>query len=499
MLKHASHNQGAIVDGEILYETPFDYLFPKLARDPERRIVANGDTQAALEALGDAMADPGTADAPAAAFDSQIPAVFTYLGQFIDHDITARTDRDGTVTVIGDDTQVGDPDVIVANLKNGRRPQLDLDSVYGDGPGLLPGSESLADELGLFRPTHALHLQREGLRVDLPRQPDGTAIIADGRNDENVIISQLHAAFLAFHNVVMARQHGSPALRYIRARQLVRWAFQYIVINEYLPAVCHPAVVADVVANGPRFIGDTAGHAGTFMPLEFSVAAFRFAHSMIRPFYVLNSEGGEVKREIDKLFFPGRNPADFLGANGMLKPEFRIDWERFIPDGASVQFARRFDPRLSLGLFDLNFDGEEGSVFRRLAVRNLLRSLNLCIPTGQAVAEGLGFKPLTPEQLTPEGSPKIAEALQRNALSERTPLWFYVLQEAALQTRGQTLGEVGSRLVAETLVSLVKNDPNSYLNNKTDEAVSDDFIDVLPGQRGRVATLADMLETARVL
>ncbi len=502
MLKHVHHHCGAESGDEILFETRFGYMFPKLARTPAH-LVDESDpatTRAALTALGEAMGDPGTPATPVAGLDSSIPAVFTYFGQFIDHDITARTDRNTETSEIGDgvETVRRSPDEIVTSLFNGRRPQLDLDSLYGDGPALVPNAESDADAFGLYRANLTLNVQRQGQRVDLPRRTDGRALIADGRNDENVIISQLHAALLAFHNAVANRQPGTPAQRYVRARQLVRWAYQYVVLNEYLPAVCHPAVVEDVLANGPRFIGDSAGQGGTFMPLEFSVAAFRFGHSMIRPFYVLNGFGGEQKRTIDSLFFPGMDPATFLDGN-FLKADFTVDWDRFVPQGDNVQFARRIDPRLSKGLSNLTFESD--ALLKKLAARNLLRGYNLSIPTGQAVARCFGVAPLTSEQLVPPGpdGAAFANALNMNDQMNRTPLWYYLLQEAAVQTGGQRLGELGSRLVAETLVSLVKNDPNSYLNHRHDPAVKERFIDVMPGIGGRVNALADMLKIAGVL
>lgn len=504
MLNRMQHHTGVPAEAEILFDTRFGYLFPAAARS-RAYLVADADpaeTRAALEALGDAMSDPGTPTAPADIFDSEIPAVFTYLGQFIDHDITARTDRNTETSDITDSPERRNPDDVVRELRNGRRPQLDLDSVYADGPGLVPGSTSDAQVFGLYRGNLSLEVQRDGHRVDLPRHGSGAeagrAIIADERNDENVIISQLHAAFLAFHNSVMARQSGTAAERYVRARQLVRWAYQFIVINEYLPAVCHPDVVDDVLANGPRFIGDTAGQGGTFMPLEFSVAAFRFGHTMVRPFYVLNGVDGGVERSIDEIFFPGRTPGVFLDG-GFLRPEFRVAWERFIPEGTDVQFARRLDPRLSQGLFNLSF--ETDALLKKLGARNLLRGYSLSIPTGQGAAKALGFRALAEEQLIPSGASTEAfrQALLRNDLMAKTPLWYYVLQEASVQTGGTRLGEVGSRIVAETLVSLIKNDPNSYLNNRHDEAVRADCIDVLPGLGGRVDRLADLLRIAGVL
>jgi hypothetical protein len=282
---------GTLNVAEILFQTRFDYMFPLLASNPECLLPPGATTQSALLSLGAAMAT----DTLAQPLDSTIPAIFTYLGQFIDHNITAQTDREiGVSRIATPDGMVMDltplpSHEVVRKLVNGRRPKLDLNQVYGDGPGLGTNpSPTEADEL-FDLATLDFKVVADPPGFDVPRQNDGTAIIADMRNNENLNVSQLHCVFLLFHNKVAA---GLPAAltkdqRYIRARQLVRWAYQYIVLNDYLPNVCDPTVVNDVAANGLRYYAPDNDL--LFMPLEFSVAAFRFGHSMIRPQYQLNA------------------------------------------------------------------------------------------------------------------------------------------------------------------------------------------------------------------
>ena len=496
------HANAAANPLEILYCTDFGYMFPMPPTPPgDYLIVDNAQTVPALTALGQAMADPGTvADPQAGAFDSTLPAVFTYLGQFIDHDLTARTDRDASgVNDISQPQPPRSQAFVVDKLKNGRRPTLDLDSLYGPGPAFSPNAQTVGDTLhgqGLFRNNLSMRLQRfpASHTVDLPRSAFGghvaTATIADERNDENVVISQLHAAFLAFHNRVRAGLSGTDAERFVRARQLTRWTYQRIVLREYLPAVCEPGVVADVLANGPQWLGAGATRP-LFMPLEFSIAAFRFGHSMVRPFYVLNAHGGnQVPRTIDDLFFPGRD-ANFLNGT-TLKPKFRVDWEFFVPNGNHTQMARVIDARLSQGLGNLHF--VMGN--QVLAVRNLHRAFHLSVPTGQAVAKAMGVTPLTAAELKgPDPADAIHQALSVNDLDTRTPLWFYVLREAEVHQGGARLGEVGSRIVAETIASFVFGDPTSYRNRTEDPAVTPGGIRV-----GGVVvdTLGDLLRFAGV-
>ncbi len=127
-------------------ESPFDYLLPQLKARPESRLP--GDPKAVIEALnklGAAMVDnapaaqaDGPAPDPKPEVNSTIPAVYTYWGQFVDHDLTANTDRDDNVGNLGKaDPTPEPPDEVTAKLKNLRRPTLDLDSVYGDGPGVI--------------------------------------------------------------------------------------------------------------------------------------------------------------------------------------------------------------------------------------------------------------------------------------------------------------------------------------------------------------------------
>jgi len=103
-------------------------------------------------------------------------------------------------------------------------------------------------------------------------------------------------------------------------------------------------------------------------------------------------------------------------------------------------------------------------LLRSLAVRNLLRGYLLSIPTGQAVAGAMGVPALTATEIQQGNTPEVNAALQGGGFIEHTPLWYYVLKEAEVKANGNSLGEVGSRIVVETQVGLMRNDPNSYLN-----------------------------------
>lgn len=527
MLKQISHTGGVTDVDEVLFSTPFGYLFPELAESEACRLAAGQDTTRALLELGDAMAtdELGSGSDP---HDSPTSSIFTYLGQFIDHDLTARTDRETPASEVFAPDGGALPIVprpaaeIVRTLKNGRRPQFDLDSVYGDGPGLLyaspgvprPGTATSAQEL--YDSELKFRLQHVGPTVDLPR-PTSTpgserpneraALIADMRNDENINISQLHAAVLAFHNVVMdgLKHEGvTGAAAFVRARQYVRWTYQYIVVEEYLKTVCIADVVSDVLRNGPFFYGAVSGGLPLFMPLEFSVAAFRFGHSMIRPSYTLRS--GE-QLTIEQIM--GVNVAMRPNNKQILEPSsgghafrlmqaFTVDWDQFLGATAPNK-ARRIDTLIAHGLGTLTFVGGM-SVMAHLAKRNLIRSFSLSIPTGQAVAAACGIQPLTPKEIRDGENPEILDVLNKTTFASRSPLWYYILREGAVQTDGRSLGAVGSRIVAECLVGLLKKDPNSYINQYgIARSITKEGIEV-PTKHGRkrVGCLAALLNVAGV-
>lgn len=508
-----SHSAGVTGKGDVLFRTPFGYMFRDAAETAECLLTHSDKTIQGLHSLGLAMADPGTQADPRVELDSGVPAIFTYLGQFIDHDITARTDREeadgGSSISDGDGNARADlapatPEQIVARVFNARRPQLDLDSVYGDGPSLIQATSD--PDLVATRADHFYEDMRLKVAfgphgyLDVPRDAEGVAQIGDGRNDENVMVSQFHAAMLRFNNVVFDGLHGSSVQsRYIQARRLVRWAYQYIVANDFLKAVCDPTVVEDTLVNGPRFYSPAANGGSVFMPLEFSVAGFRFAHSMIRPFYKLNDE---VTKDINDLLEPPRDRGtdSLLGHGRKLKPDNVIAWRNFVDLRADVfggpQHTRLIDPRLALGLFDLRLGAPADTMMSRLTQRNLLRGYRFSIPTGQAVAAQMGIRPMAPEEVVGD-DPKIAQAIVEGEFQQRTPLWYYVLQEAVVHTGGKTLGAVGSRLVAETLIGLLKADPNSYLNNLHHPAVTDKGIAVAHGSGSSViGSVADIVRFA---
>ena len=382
----------------------------------------------------------GTPPDPAQGDNPTIPAGYTYLGQFVDHDLTF--DPASSLQ------RSNDPD----GLHNFRTPRFDLDSVYGEGP---------ADEPFLFD-------QGEGAegrmlvdaatnpgQVDLPRNAQGTALTGDPRNDENVVVGQLQVLFLRAHNRLV-----EGGMSFEDARRELRWHYQWVVVRDFLPRIIGPELVGTLLPQDDGLARAELDFYGwdnePFMPVEFSVAAYRFGHSMVRPIYDLNATITDKP-----IFNAGGQAGDGSDLRGFqpLLAGWGIDWSLFFEiSGDRPQASRLLDTKLAQGLATLPFSPDRPS----LAERNLVRGLRMGLPSGEAVARRMGLEPLTAEQLnlTRLGvDPSVAEAFEGN-----TPLWFYVLQEATVVGGGQRLGPVGGRIVGETLVGLLSGDPFSFLN-----------------------------------
>jgi hypothetical protein len=516
--------------------TPFDYVFSDLTegdRYDRSHLPAKNPSYVvrALNELGEAMVEQAQPEPP---LDSPIPAVYTYWGQFIDHDLTANTDRDSAISNITQpDLEPLGPDDVRTNLRNLRQPALNLDSVYGDGPtftgqrrtaaaDFYVGPKFVVGEVATTgsRPINGVFIPPEGdLRRDLPRLAR-TAQIGDGRNDENLIIAQFHTAFLRFHNAAVdwVREHqrgyDTDAHVFARARQLTEWHYQWLVVHDYLKTVTLRGVVDDVIAHPDARFAPRDGE--VFMPLEFSVACFRFGHSMVRRTYDYNRNFGlpglSVRR--DAPFFllfaftgNGTLPADnrpTLGdSDDRLPFNWIIEWERFVDKGSTFpdRFARRIDTLLAPPLMDLSNEGNTvddtriRALLKRLARRNLLRGYLLSIPTGQAVADAMGVARLSRSELAERGS-VLETALDAGKFFEKTPLWYYILREAEVRASGMTLGEVGSRIVCQTIIGQVRHDPTSYLRQER-TWTPDEGVKLRDG--GTITSIGDFLRFAGVM
>ncbi len=470
-----------------LYEGPFGRMFRFLP--PAEFGATESQNLGSLHHLAKAMvstADPARDEADPE--ESGIPAAYTYFGQFVDHDLTF--DPASSLQ------KQNDPDALV----DFRTPRFDLDNIYGRGPDDQPylyESDGATLKRGLplggapGNPT-ATDLVRSPGAPDKPEEH--RAIIGDPRNDENVIVSQLQGIFHRFHNKIVAdlKADGVSGGRLFQtAQQVVRFHYQWVLLNDFLPRIVsdgplnavlpHLAKGTNVVADKPNLEYYGAKNFA-FMPLEFSAAAYRFGHSMVRPGYRLN----------DAVLLPifTRDPVGKPGLTGFRKfpDNWAIDWNKYLPletrpPGSEtkgdpdnlkrMQFAYRIDSSLVDPLGHLP-EVAFGPAIPSLAERNLQRGWRMRLPNGQDVARSMGIVPLTDKEIligkfdTGDSTDVKGDivTLAGAVFADNCPLWTYILAETVqdpANPKTRKLGPVGGRIVMETFVGILMADSSSYL------------------------------------
>lgn len=428
----------------------------------------------ALEYLGIAMRGAGLPDPPESELNQNIPAGYTYLGQFISHDLSFNpvTQLSGAIDV--------------RTIQNARTPSLDLDSVYGRGPTDQPylylEDGSLLTGMMLVEPDNGT-----SVGFDLPRQPAPVpwitpvrAIIADPRNDENRIVSQIHSLFMQFHNYLM-KQHKDFQI----ARRLMRWHYQWIVLNDFLPRIVSAELLDTIMDLGslrrgqrtkpPNFKLYYPG-SSPWVPFEFAAATFQFGHSMVRPSYHISNGLKRIRDRHGEGSIPilAHESKESLRGRLPMQMDWAFDWDFFFPgkSTAILQPSLRIDTLISEPLFELSQAGIVDDKKGGLPGRTLLRGAQLGLPSGEDIARLIGKTPLNTVELYDEQvddgrkARKIEglDADTRKRLANRTPLWYYILREAEFLTNGERLGPVGGRIVAEVLVGLMFADDESFLN-----------------------------------
>ncbi|MEG3437581.1 heme peroxidase family protein [Pannus brasiliensis CCIBt3594] len=394
----------------------------------------------------------------------KIPAGYTYLGQFIDHDITFDTSSLSEIKL--------DPLAIL----NYRTPKFDLDSVYGIGPKVqpylyersTPQSEKIFFKLGATAKTSFLS-DLDSFPNDLPRSDDGVALVGDPRNDENLIVAQLHIAFLKFHNKVMEQVSSLDRFQknlfgakndFEIARKIVIWHYQWIVLYDYLPRIAkldRESVQKLVQENNSEIYQQTDK---PFVPLEFSMAAFRFGHSMIRSAYdfnrIFSPPQGSPASLPQLLAFTGSRSA----SNVPVPSNWIIDWRRFFEiDTYTIEpnFSRQINPSLT-NFFKLL---AKDNPARNLAFLDLQRGVMAGLPSGQSVANYLGIQPLSEYEIAKSG--RDGEIAEKYGFHRESPLLYYILKEAQVRENGERLGDVGSYIVSRVFVGLLKRDFSSFV------------------------------------
>ncbi|MEL7218307.1 MAG: peroxidase family protein, partial [Pseudomonadota bacterium] len=314
---------------------------------------------------------------------------------------------------------------------------------------------------------------------DLLRSPNDRAIIGDPRNDENRIISQIQLAVIRFHNHVAQTVHDNPSQfgldaapegheLYEVSRRLTTWHYQWAVVNDFLTDMCGKPVVERVLGCGRKhYCAETP-----FIPVEFSVAAYRFGHSMV-PF--------QLQVQMGQRQFPLFSPNGLGGAfTPVPSTAAVVDMHElfFTPENRAVQRTQKLDTLMSKDLLSLPFvTGTPAE--KSLATRNLMRGNTFLLPAGEKVAAAVGRDQSEIDQV-------IAKVATINADlgEEGIPLWLYLLAEAEVIGReesdgsftpGEGLGPVGATIVTEVMIGLLELDEHSFLGANRNWIPQDDW------------------------
>lgn len=420
--------------------------------------------------------------------DSRIPAGYTYFGQFIAHDVSF-------------DSSKGIPSGCVepAQIANDRSEGLVLASIYGQGPES-PDRHLFADDGVSLR----LGRERRSNRMrghDLPRDETGRAIIADERNDETVAIAQTQVCLMAFHNRVAeflkARAKAEP-VRFSDVRKMVVQHLQSAVLHDYLWRLVPDEIYFDVVNNGRKLFHPHGLKRGdrVELPVEFTHAAFRFGHSMVRAQYRWNKTIAFSTLE-QFLQNTARN-----GGNEFqqLHPDWVVDWRNFLDFSGiagiearkDINFARKIDTALTDLLAGLPEGERAHGEPPNLATRDLLRGRSVKLPTGQEAARqchrdfGVYVGQLVAGDFANINNENLKSVLRQHGFDQQTPLWLYILAEAELEQVGERLGRLGGRVVMEVLHAVLEASDLSILG-------SQDWRPVLPSHRSDRFDLPDLV------
>jgi len=451
-------------------EYRFDYLFPDLP--PHFSSVSQ------LQQIG----RPSATKQPAYMEDSQhrgtdnnasVAVGHTYVGQLLTHDLSFEQGSE----------LLGKP-VAASEVKNRSSPWLDLDTLYHHY-----NREALRDQQD---PAKLRLGSGAGNSLDFPRDAAGKAQIPDQRNDENNNLAQLAAAVMRFHNVQAdrLRAHDQPEaeLFELARRETIRH-WQAIILSEYLPLFVPQPVLQDVLDNGARYYTSVRAASG-ILPIEFAVAVNRFGHSMVRGRYTLNDRFHRVR-----LFPLSRSEFDRnLAGHRPIPAQMAIQWQRFFDFENSIQgrldddedqfrglqVGRKIDRLLARPMLRLPVSDDPGlphevldadnRVVDRTVVSlptlNLMRSRALAMPSGQAIARVMGIEPLSNAQLglcNPGDPCDTSVDIELTEAMHEAPLFLYILEEAKRYSDGETLGEVGGRIMAEVVIGLLRNSPYSIV------------------------------------
>lgn len=387
--------------------------------------------------------------------NESLPAGYTYFGQFIAHDVTLRN-----------------------HLQTGLPPALQLDSIYGFGPNIsahlyhynLRGAKRRFNRVW-FRICECPD-QFGGTLLDVPRiKNTGLPIMADARNDENFLLSQLHVQFLHFHNKLaekLANNHPDwQGLQlFYEARRRVIFYYHQLIVHDFLWKIAAKKILKEIkvyslkdVKKAPNFrLIDDINKPPVLLE-AFSKAAFRFGHSQVRNNYQLTKTLSNVP-----LFKSSAKP----NLTGFQRDVGRnIDWSFFFrldPSNKDLQFSHKIDQFLAKDLLSLPFyKNEEHNLIKRNLERG--RGLNTedLLTKTKIKPFNKAYKAANPSvcPLFKKDS-ELKKLLRQKKEPQKLPLWLYILFESEIECCGKSLGSLGSRIVAEQLIWILRQGGDWY-------------------------------------
>lgn len=425
---------------------------------PQDRLSEN-EIATALAMLMDASSGPLNGDG----FNHAIPCGYTYFAQFAAHDMTLNSRPL--------------PDIVAVAPDNLRARALMLDALYGGGPQALPHCHAQPDDP--TEPAVKLRLapvrigSREGPERDIGRLMElangrlrCTPMIADARNDDNAVVSQITALFILVHNAAADRMPANwrAEERYLGARLAVTAAYRTILRNDLLPRILEPATYRWYAgqAGNRRFLAGNLE--GKVVTAEFAHAVWRMGHAMVRPEYRFNlrSESHPLDTVIERNArnLPREMPFD---------REWIAQWSLFFDFG-----KRKPQPSMLIGpsyagplhrAFKSPSDGEAAG----LAKRDLQRSSPSFVATIPQLREEIALRapsaypnrvwltdPRRHHAIVRDflggavGSGKMKRGMAQSVINEPPLGLFILIESAAKPWCGRTLGPLGSMIAAET-------------------------------------------------
>ena len=429
--------------------------------------------------------DPAGTDRGTSDDSDTLPAEYTYLGQFIDHNLDFDQTPQPTANV--------DP----GSLTNYESYRFDLNNVFGGGPSVDPQLYApdrrhllVSGRLGTPQTDGFPTVFGNGGIFDLARsRATGQAILVEPRDDENQILSQISAAFVAFYNDFVDRGYG-----YAQARQLTEDYYQEIVLTDVLPAYVGQGTINQylyVDRSGGAHVNTPDLRSADYTPIEFSVGAYRFGHALIRNNYHINDINPQTTDIDDNVAIFDLNnfqKGDLSGGSPLPAPNtsgkstcastslctqpnpagHQIQWKYFVPaldadaNDPGINFARQTQPSISPALFNLPAETIAGCTDTAtpvcngsgsLIARDFARGNYDGLASGQAIAQALGCPVIRASSINPTHD---------SVFNTGTPLLYYVLAEA--KRAGRVLGCVGQKIVAETFLQALWNTPGSILH-----------------------------------